>query len=316
VTSLGVRGKENEAGAVQAWHRLMAGVREEKAKPKVEPTVEAVLRGFLADVQDRAKPNTVRVYGNFFCPFWKAYGKVKASELTTVQAEAYARRQSWSDSTRNAFLGALATAFRWAERARWIERTPLVGLKRPPKASRGAETLVTAEEHARLLQAATPEFAMFLRVLYATGARPGEVAGITAGNFDANLGVVRLREHKTAHKGQSRTVYLTPEAVALLLKQREQQPEGPLLRNTRGKPWRPKAIVKAMIATRERAGISHALAYGYRHSFATDALADGVPEAHVAALLGHASTAMLHKNYSHLLAKQQVLRDAIGRVRA
>jgi integrase len=43
-----------------------------------------------------------------------------------------------------------------------------------------------------------------------------------------------------------------------------------------------------------------ATAYGFRHSFATDALSNGVPEAHVAALLGHSSTTMLHRHYSHV----------------
>ena len=63
-----------------------------------------------------------------------------------------------------------------------------------------------------------------------------------------------------------------------------------------------------------RAGLK-AIAYGYRHTFATDALARGVPDAQVAELLGHSGTAMLHKHYSHLTARSQVLRDALGRVR-
>ena len=41
------------------------------------------------------------------------------------------------------------------------------------------------------------------------------------------------------------------------------------------------------------------IAYGYRHGFATDAAA-GVPDAQVARLLGHSSTVMLHRHYSHL----------------
>jgi putative NIF3 family GTP cyclohydrolase 1 type 2 len=36
---------------------------------------------------------------------------------------------------------------------------------------------------------------------------------------------------------------------------------------------------------RVKAGVKHCIAYAYRHSFATDALAKGVPDAQVAALL-------------------------------
>jgi integrase len=127
--------------------------------------------------------------------------------------------------------------------------------------------------------------------------------------------MVRLKEHKTAHKGKSRTLYLTPEIVALLAKQRERYQFGALLRNRSGKPWTEWSIVKAMKYAREKAGIPHAIAYGMRHSFATDALANGVPDAQVAELLGHSGTAMLHRHYAHLTARSQVLKSALGKVR-
>src|ERR1700693_2400079 len=85
-TSLGVKGRENEAEAVKAWHRVMAGVAE-KAKPKQEPTVAEVVEGFLADVEARAKANTVRVYRYFLLPFAKRHGTAKASELSPTLAE-------------------------------------------------------------------------------------------------------------------------------------------------------------------------------------------------------------------------------------
>ncbi len=171
------------------------------------------------------------------------------------------------------------------------------------------------DEQAKLLAEATPQFRLVLEVLWGTGARPGEVAGITAENFDAEAGVVRLKEHKTAHKGKARFLLLSPALVSMLVRQRERFPAGPLLRNRCGRPWTEWAIVKAMQATRERAGVPHAVAYGLRHTFATDALANGVPDAHVAELLGHSGTAILHKHYSHLAARSRVLRDALSKVR-
>jgi integrase/recombinase XerC len=311
--SLGVKGEANEAEAYQSWHRLLAGVMD-RAKPKQDPTVAEVVKGFLADVEARAKPNTIRVYSRFLSPFAKRFGAMKSSALLPLEAEAYARKPTWATDTRADFLGALCAAFRWAERARLIDRTPLVGLKRPPKASRGAEAVIGKEAHALLLEAAGKRFKLFLMVLHLTGARPGEVAAITAENFDAEGGMVRLKEHKTAHKGKARTIYLCPEAVALLLGQRAKYGSGFLLRNTLGKPWSVNAVVKAMIAVRKRAGVK-AIAYGYRHSFATDALANGVPDAQVAALLGHSGTAMLHKHYSHLTGQARALKEALSKVR-
>jgi integrase len=188
-------------------------------------------------------------------------------------------------------------------------------LRRPPKTSRGPETLVTQEEHFRLLEAATPWFRLFLAVLWDCGCRPGEAAAITATNFNADNGTVRLKEHKNSHRGKERIIYLSPAVVDLLKRQRERYRTGPLLRNRCGRAWTTWAVVEAMQATRARAGVGSKVCYGYRHTFATDALANGVPDAQVAELLGHSGTAMLHKHYSHLTARTQVLQAALGRVR-
>jgi integrase len=312
--SLGVQGVENVEAATQAWHKVMAGVKGEE-KPKAEETVAEIVKQFLEDCSGRVKAKTLDWYRDFLVPFSERHGKLKASALTPTLAEAYSRKAEWSASTRHDFLGVLAGAFKWAERSRLIDRTPLLGLKRPPKASRGLEVLVSPQEQEQLLASATPQFRLVLETLWGTGGRPGEVAAITAENFDPENGVARLKEHKTAHKGKARFLLLPPALVEMLKAQRERYPTGALLRNRCGRPWTGWAIVKAMEATRERAGLPGKIAYGLRHSFGTDALANGVPDAQVAELLGHSGTAMLHKHYSHLTARSQALREALGRVR-
>jgi integrase len=74
------------------------------------------------------------------------------------------------------------------------------------------------------------------------------------------------------------------------------------------------ALVKAMRAARERAGVPNAVCYSARHTFATDSLAAGLSDGVTAELLGHASTRML-RNYAHLAAKADALRAALARVR-
>jgi integrase len=77
----------------------------------------------------------------------------------------------------------------------------------------------------------------------------------------------------------------------------------------------PQSVTKRMARLCRKAGVK-AIAYGYRHTFATDALANGVPDAQVAALLGHSGTTMLHRHYSHLTEKANVLREAAAKVRS
>jgi integrase len=312
--SLKVRGRRNRKAALDAWYRLLAGGERER-NPGPAATVSEVIRGFLQDAAGRVKPKTARWYRDWLEPFAAEYGSLPADELTPTLAEAYSRKPSWSSTSRADFLGTLASAFNWGERSRLVGRNPLLGLRKPPRMSRGAKALITPEEFDRLLRAATPRFRLVLRVLQGTGARPGEAASITAENFDAEAGVVRLAEHKTAHLGKSRTVYLTAELVELLRQQRERYPTGALLRNRRGLPWTGWSLYKAMKATRERAGVPQAICYAARHTFATDALANGVPDSLVAELVGHHGTASLHRNYSHLYARAAALRSALDRVR-
>jgi integrase len=152
-------------------------------------------------------------------------------------------------------------------------------------------------------------------LLRETGGRPSELARLTAADVDLPNAVAVLTDHKTAQStGRPRLIMLTPAAVDVLRHQVARYPVGPLLRNEADRPWAKDALGHAMRRLCRRAGVK-AIAYGYRHTFATDALVKGLPDATVAALLGHTSTTMLHKHYSHLTSQAQVLRDALGKVR-
>ena len=317
--SLGVFGRKAKKAALKAWHRLIAdGPKpkvEEKREAKAVASVKEVVDSFLADVEGRVSQGCLRNYRIFLLPFADRYGTQEAESVTVTEAESFARKPEWSPSYRNGMLGSLITAYRWAERGHVINRNPLHGIRKPPKASRGAKALVSAEAHARLCDHADAFFRAFLQLLWLTGARPGEIAFLTASCIDLAQGVAVLTEHhKTAHLGKVRLVFLCPEAVAILRQRIALHPEGLLFPGETG-TLTAQAIGRRLARVCEKAGVKSCIAYGYRHSFATDALAKGVPDAQVAALLGHSGTAMLHKHYSHLTARSKALREALGRVR-
>jgi integrase len=277
--------------------------------------VADVVHAFLSDVETRGKVNTVRVYRYFLLPFAERHATVPAGDLTPVAVERWARQPAWGDTTRAQFLAAVVAAFRFAVRAKLIHSNPLAGVHKPPRRSRGADCLITPEEHAALVAAASATFRDVLTVLHATGCRPGEAARTTAGDFDATAGTVTLWEHKTAGTtGRPRVVYLTPDCVALLRRLADRHTTGPLLRTVHGNRWTKTALVRAMDATRKRAGVIHATCYSYRHTLATDSLAAGVPDAIVAELLGN-TPATIHRHYNHISKHATVLRDAARRVR-
>jgi integrase len=311
-TSLGVKGAENEQAAYKEWHRLMAeGTKSEPQSVESIRTVRDVIKAFLADSTERVKPKTLEVYRWFLELFESRYGSTPVERLTTGLVETFVRKPTWGSDTRNDCLGVIMNAFKWAERTGLIDRNPIQGVMRPPKTSRGAESVIAAEDHRKLVEAAIGDFKGFLQFLWLTGCRPGEASGITADAYDEKASVVILKEHKTSHRGRVRIIHLTPEALEILKRQRERYGTGLLFRGQAGSRLTVCAVKAKMARLREKTGVK-ATAYGYRHTFATDALSKGVPEAHVAELLGHSGTTMLHKHYSHLGSKAQVLKQALA----
>lgn len=310
--SLGVSGKGNRKAAVEAWHKLLREGPKPKAKPEAEPepeapTVAVIVKRFLAHSQARYKPHTVRTYKRFLEPLSKRYGRLLASAFGPAQAYAFTNRPSWSDTTRHGCLTAIATAFRFAGLT--------LTLDIPPKASRGAEAVVSAETFAKVEAEADGDFRALLRFLWLTGCRPSEAFALTLEAVDWANAVVMLKDHKTARAmGRPRLIFLAPEAVALLRQQQARHGSGFAFRMRNGKGWRLNAAVNRLWRLNTKLGTDATL-YGFRHGFATQALVNGLPDAQVAALLGHCGTAMLHKHYSHLTAQAQAMREAVARVR-
>ena len=275
--------------------------------------MKAVVEAFLADVKGRLKANTFATYKGLLEGFALVHGEAKVEGFTVAKAYAYANGKG-SSSHRHNLLGSMATAFKWALSVGLISENPLKNMKRPPKASRGAGASIGPDEIMKLLEASGPALKTLLTLLHETGAQPSELSRLTAEDVDFAASVAILREHKPASTGKPRLIVLTPKAVAILQAQATAHPTGPLLRNSHGNPWDKDAIGHAMRRASKKSGVK-AIAYGFRHTYATDALAQGIPEATVAALLGHSSTAMLFKHYSHLTSRTAVLKEAVGRIR-
>ncbi|HVK16962.1 MAG TPA: hypothetical protein VM533_08430 [Fimbriiglobus sp.] len=111
-----------------------------------------------------------------------------------------------TDTTRAIMLRSVFAVLGWAAKARLIPENPARHVPRPKCRVRAGESVVAAGDVARLLAVATPQFGVVVRVLHATGCRPGEVAKITAENLDAANGVAVLADHKTDRTGRPRFV--------------------------------------------------------------------------------------------------------------
>lgn len=134
-------------------------------------------------------------------------------------------------------------------------------------------------------------------LLLLTGARPGEIVGLTTGEIDraGEVWRVELAKHKTAHKGKERKLFFNATAQAILSKYLKADPDSrlfPIRRDTFG------AAVKAACT---KAGVPEFTPHWLRHTVATR-LADDIGTEAVQRLLGHAGKAMT-EHYSRAAEK-------------
>lgn len=302
---LGVRDPNNEAEAFEAFKRLMAAMGD---RPKAGTVAEAVPRFRAAREQAGASEATLAWYKKYHGWLTDRFGAVPVDQLdpNAVAGAAHGMPKWGPDTVRNALM-ACESLLRFCGRQ--------VTIQKPPRGSAGAKAVIPEDVYRRAVEMATGDLGPLLIVLWNTGARPGEIRQLTAEQVDWSAGVATLTRHKTARKtGKPRLIVFPPAAMEVLARQRERHGAGYLFRHCRGEPFSSVHLTVRVWGLSKKVGVRF-FAYGFRHAFATDALAAGVPDVHVASLLGHANTTMLHKNYSHLTARTGLLKDAAARVR-
>ena len=91
---------------------------------------------------------------------------------------------------------------------------------------------------------------------------------------------------------------------------------GPLFRTPTGLSWTELRLANVVLHYAKRAGLKGRFtAYSCRHTRATALLEQGHSDTDVAAILGN-TPAVIHKNYSHVAAKVDRLRELLNRSRA
>jgi integrase len=318
---LGISDPGDEAAALAVLRQLLSKARE--TSESAPPWADRVAAFVAAKEARDLAPKTVADYRRHLA-FWLAhFGTHSASDLfspararrpnadpsdlLSEPTEASANVATWGENTRRNYLAAVETFLRWCGYR--------VILEKPGRESAGAGMVISEAVYNQSLGAATGDLRPLLVFLWNTGCRPSEASSLTAADVDWDSGTVTKRKHKTRRgsKGKPRVIYLSPAALDVLSAQREKYPTGLLFPNRKGTLWRDKALTQAVWRVAQKIG-HRVTAYGCRHSYATRALEKGLPDTHVAALLGHGSTRMIHKHYSHLSENARLLKDAAAKV--
>jgi integrase len=314
-----VDGLENRKEAVAVWRNLPKQARPRaSASLTVAGLIDLYLDASAARVEaDTLARDSYEFYASVLVPFAEAHHGLPPADLTPDHVDAWWRQHpTWAESTCAGVFRALQTALNWAAspRKKLIEYNPLRGMPGPTFASRGATAVISPEDHQRLLGIAPQHLRDVLTAFWHTGCRPSVICAVTADDFHPEAGTWRLEKHKTRRKAKGPlVVHLTPPAVELSARLARRYSTGPLFRTRRGAAWTSDNLKSTIAYWARRAGLTGIFPYGYRHTLATGLLLGGVPETDVAAVLGHANTAMLHKHYSHVGSRTQHLREALSR---
>jgi integrase len=169
------------------------------------------------------------------------------------------------------------------------------------------------DEIVRLVNACPPDFRALVTCALMTGCRYGELAALTAGDFDPQAGTIDVRRSKA---GRPRHIALTDEgrdffrgraagrAGSARLFERNQvvaQATRATLAETKRAPWGKSDQFRLIRAACVAANITPAVSFHeLRHTYASRLARAGVPLGVIAAQLGHSDTRMAEKHYVHL----------------
>lgn len=295
-------GKDKDA-AFREFHRLMAS--DEPPRVSDSPSVLEILSRFLQWSASNHSEGTQKWYrwriGLFIGHLSRAnLTHLKGADLRPFHLYDWVDNQpTWGPGYRHGCLRAVQRSFNWADEVGILKPSPIAKIKKPSPEQR---TFVFTDEMLDKMLAATDEpFRQFLTAAIYTGARTFEIRRVTAKECRNNCTQWHWPKGK---RNKPRTVYLPDNVVEIVRDLVELHPEGPIFRNTKGEPWTKNAINLRLQRLRAKLGLpKDAVPYSVRHTFATRRLEAGQDVLTVARLMGHSTTAMVDRIYSHLSDK-------------
>jgi len=286
-----------------------------------DPIIAAMITQFMQWSKLYRRPKTIEWYWFVFQDLIDHLPVARVSELRPHHISTWiaAHGDTWGDNMRRGAIGAVKRLFNWAVEEGRIRENPIARMKRPPAKRR--DVLVPLATHQLLMANVDEPFRNFLDSLWQLGCRPIEVRTVSAAEVPPDLSAWVFPVGHVANKtgrstGRPKVTYLTPEIADLTSRLMQQNPAGPLYRNSRGKPWTTSAIAKRMDKLRIEHNLPKGICpYAYRHTYATEGVAGGIDVATMAELQGHSSLSMFNRHYGHLDQKAQHLIDARQRAR-
>ncbi len=252
-----------------------------------------------------------------------------ADLLTEGRTGASGRQGGLSAKTVRNIHGILHRAFRDAVRWGLLARNPADAADQPRRVATDLLVWTPEQLGAFLETAATDRLAVVWELLATTGMRRGEVLGLRWSDLDLASRRLTISQSRTMAgntpvtdspktRAGARTIALDHGTVAALRTWRKAQAEDRLLMGGGwpahdlvvtegdGRGVHPQVLTRRFKALAVQTGLPAIRLHDLRHSYATAALAAGVPVKVLSARLGHTDIAITLRVYAHLMPGQDV----------
>jgi len=243
---------------------------------------------------------TVRGYVTHLSVFVRWCGERPLSDLSPSLVNEYVGglwrqgQSAWTVGTREKVVRLFVA---WLVDRKMIAADPLAGMRRV-KAQDTAIVRFTGEQIATLLAGCdrstwggTRDTAILL-VLLRTGVRAAELCDLDMGDYDREAKTLRVRHGKG---DKPRTVGVPDEARAAVedwLYVMRTERDGPLFPSERGHRLSTSGLRQMLERLERKTGVQPVHAHRFRHTFAVQALKNGMDIYTLSRILGHATIAM------------------------
>ncbi len=199
-----------------------------------------------------------------------------------------------------------------------IRTNPAIGCKLPPKKAKEMQVLTRDEMQRFIIQAkADGYFELFVLEL-CTGMRRGEILGLQWDDFNMKTGELHIRRqvvlvngniHISTPKTKSsvRTIIIPPDIVKILAEYKKRINSVWMFPSPKTKdiPLHPASVTSILDRLLKRAECKHIRFHDLRHTFATNALANGMDVKTLSAIIGHISSETTLNIYTHITDNMQ-----------
>jgi integrase/recombinase XerC len=311
----------NEAKAKELYKKLLAEDEDDQSGAQIlageNATVHDLLTEFLAWTELHREPGTLGFYQEYlsdkggFADFVGAKLRVRDVKPYHVTRWLDKRYPKASSTTHAGAVASVKRAFKWASDEGYIHESPIAKVKRPERKSRGEEAYLLPDQWVEVLKHVKNEpFRDLITVLKETGCRPQEIKKVERRHFDEKSRCWSFAKEESKGKKHPRTVHLNEKALKICKGLAAKRPTGPLFLNTKSRPWTIFAMNCACRLIEKKVDFE-VFPYAIRHTFATQAIIEGVDLITIATLMGHRDLTMLSKIYQHVHKNMPHLKAAL-----